>query len=88
MVSFRSSRKVICSAPIDALRRCVPQKVLERVQNSSHYKGGSDALVATSDKGPSTSIHQKDCVNKLRDILRETAKDIVSEASQKPPKQL
>lgn len=82
-----SSPKVTCRAPIDALRNHVPQKVLQRAQDSHQYKGGSDALVVTSDKGPSASTKQKDCINKIQDILRETARNIITEASRRPPKQ-
>ncbi|CAD6565757.1 MAG: hypothetical protein ASARMPRED_007972 [Alectoria sarmentosa] len=86
-VNSRSAPKVICRAPIDALRKCVPQEVLQRVQDSSHYTRGSDAVVTTSEEHMSTTA-RRDCIKKLRDILREIAENIISEASRKPPKQL
>ena len=88
MVVPRYYPKLICRAPVDALRQYVPQQILEKVQDNSHYKRGSDSVVTTSDKTPSTSANRQDCIKKLHDIIRNIAEDIVAEVSRKPPKQL
>ena len=88
MVALRHDLKLICRAPVDALRQYVPQQIIEKVQESSHYKRGSDAVVTSSDKHTSTSSKRQDCIKKLHDIIRNIAEDIVAEASRKPPKQL
>ena len=87
-MALRPNLKHICRAPINALRQYVPQQVLEKVQESSHYKRGSDAVVTSSDRHTSTSASRQDCIKKLHDIIRNIAEDIIAEASKKPPKQL
>ncbi len=87
MVALRSL-KLICRALFEALRKYVPPRVLEKVQDSKCYKSGPNALVIVSDKCGSTNSNRQDCIKKLRDILRETAKDVIAQASRKPPKQL
>ena len=88
MVVLRSCPKLTCRAPVDALRQYVPQQILEKVQDNSHYRRGSNSIVTTSDKSPSSSANRQDCIEKLHDIIRKIAEDIIAEASRKPPKQL
>ena len=88
MVVVRSYSKLICRAPVDALRQYVPQQILEKVQDNSHYKRGSDSIVTTSDRTSSTSANRQYCIQKLHDIIRNIAEDIIAEASKKPQKQL
>lgn len=87
-MALRPNLKLICRAPVDALRHYVPQQILEKVQDSSHYIRGSDAVVTSSDRTCSTSANRQDCMKKLHDIIRDIAEDIIAEASKKPPKQL
>lgn len=88
MVDLRPYPKLTCRTPVDALRQYVPQEILEKVRDSPHYKRGSDAVVTTSDSSTSANANRQDCIKKFHDILRNIAKDIITEASRKPPKQL
>ena len=87
-MALRPYPKLICRASVNALRPYVPQQILEKVRDSSHYIRGSDAIVASSDTYPSASANRRDCMKKMHDIIQDIAEDIITEASKKPPKQL
>lgn len=83
---FRSYAKTICRAPIDALKQHnIPQPLLEKIKESPHYIRGSDAIETISEKKGSTSASIQDCREKIYDIIREKAKDIITECSREPP---
>lgn len=88
MLHLRSCPKHIGRAPIDDIKKYVPQQVLEKGKDSLYYKRGSDAVVTTSERTTSTKTNREDCAKKLHDIIRVAANDIITEAARKPPKQL
>ena len=88
MMTLRSYPKLICGAPINALKNYVPQTVIEKVKDSAHYKSGSDALVTSSDKTPYSTENRQDCIKRMYEIFQEVAKTVTKELSRKPPKQL
>ena len=88
MATFRSFPKLVCRVPVNALRKCVPQEVLEKVQDSPQYKRRPDILMTTSDRTTSANANRQDCIKKVLDMLRNTANNKIVEASRKPPRQL
>ena len=88
MATFRPYPKFICRVPINTLEKCVPQEVLEKAQDSPYYKRKPDILMTTSDRSTSANANRQDCIKKILDMLRNTAKSIIAEASRKRPRQL
>lgn len=86
-MALRPYPKLICRAPVNALRPYVPKQILEKIQDSPHYIRGSDTVVTSSDRHTSTSANRQDCMKKLHDIIRIIAEDVIAEASKQPPKQ-
>ena len=87
-MALRPFPKLKCRAPVDGLRKYVPQQVLGKVPDSSHYQRGSDSVVTTSARTTSANVNSQDCLKKLHGVLENIAKNILAEASRKPPKQL
>lgn len=87
-MDLRPHPKLTCRAPVDALRQYVPRKILEKVRDTPNYERRSDAVVTTSARAPSANANRQDCIKKVHDILRIIAKELITEASRKPPKQL
>ena len=86
-MALRPFPKLKCRAPVDGLRKYVPQQVLEKLRDSSHYQRGSDSVVTTSARTTSTNVSSQDCLKKLHEILGNIAKKMLAEAP-KSPKQL
>ena len=87
MAGSRPYPKLTCCAPVDALRKYVPREILEKIRHSPYYKRSSDAVVITSDKAPSSNAKRQDFIKKLQDILRNIAKNFITEDCRKSPKQ-